>query len=212
MAWYPRNYFKLLLVILILILLQDWVIFVQCGNLKSISFLKEIAHNNLKFKCSPEILDIQAKIAFDASADYFINNPTLKLSFCRYLNVRNSLLYDFDKKSPYFHPNCYLGKFNNLHVNLQLTHKKIKNFVELSDIDVVGKKRPQYINEQIYIYNDYNQVFLNLFNLPMNKKLEIYNNCNLFSPKPENAIKTEKFLSELSETFFNCYKNGFGLK
>lgn len=214
MAWYKRSYFKYLIIIIILILLQDFIIIVNCVNLKIEPFLKEIKHGTTIFKTPLNVNELYARLAFDKSVDYIINNPNPKLNICKFLDVikDKNLLKTFNKRTPFNHPHCFLGNFDNFNVLLQLTHQEIDGFKFFSKTDLLRSGNDQFISENLYFYPNYEKVFLNLSGLNLNEKLNQYQNYKSFLPNKKMIHESEFFINNEYEKLVLEFKQKYNLK
>ena len=225
MAWYQRNYFNfngfnfkkyilpVLFSILIVISLEYSFLF-NCFSIKGVGNLKIVNHGNISFRTCNQISELNAKNAFDIALNYFIQNQNYKFNICKYLYVENNMLYDFSKRSCYYHPNIFLGNFNELSINLQLSHNfDNNNFNFISNPDVFGLFKDQKICNQIYIYDGcYQKLFYNYKNISANEILKSFDNYNNFKMDNGKSLKTEKFLFDNKNNIINNFNSGFNIK
>ena len=216
MAWYQRNYFNffyLIILTALIILLNEFYFIIFCVNFKGVNNLVDLQYNNTLVKYCNQIHSLQVQRAFDASANFIIQNPNYNVNICKYLWVENNFLYNFHKKSLYNHLNVCIGKYNNIYVNLQLTHhQKFQDFTLFSDKDVFGKKSNQFICNNLYFYSgEYAQLFYNSNALQSNNSLNSYKNFENFIPESIDTIKSQNFINQHEKELRNNIIKGFNL-
>lgn len=171
----------------------------KCSNNLSNHVLTELFHNNVKFYKANCISEYNSKIALDLFLEYKTNN-NLNYKLSKYFLNKNGFLIPFDKKSPYYHPNLFLGEHNNIFLNYQFSHNNFnKSFSNFSDKDINGEVFNQYLCNYLYMYNNnLSQVMLNYNDLDLNQQ---YINLN------ESLIKENERYSLNAQNYLDFNKN-----
>lgn len=186
-----------LIIAIIFCFLLNWNLNTNCFSIKNVPeiFLKELQYKGIVFKCS---IEIPNEIVFQSIDNFLYNNYKNNLNFniLKYYKIENNIASPFNKHSCYAHPNLFLGTFNNLHWNLQLSHKMYDlNFKNLTKEDIFLLRKKQYICTQLYIYDSmFKQQFLN-FNGLSNNILSVYKN--------ENPTLIQKYINKNNFEFNN---------
>ena len=154
---------------------------IYCFSIRGMSdsLLKELKYENIIFKCSKSILDIDA---FN-SLNLFLTNKShqnLNFSVSKYYSIENGFVIPFNLKTCYAHPNLFFGVYNKLYFNLQFSHTVYNNNFDLFTTEsIVNLPIYQYLSNQLYIYdNNLYYQFLNFNQLNLNKNVAYYDNLD----------------------------------
>ena len=85
MAWYQRNYFYIIILAALIILLNEFRYIVFCVSFKGVNNLVDLQHNRTLIKHCNQISSLKVQHAFDASANFIIQNPNYSINICKYL-------------------------------------------------------------------------------------------------------------------------------
>lgn len=199
---------------LIIILLLLFIIFnknVNCVDFKCSReitkyMLQEISYNNIKYYKAYCINEQDSKLALKLFLDYK-KNQILDYKISKYFLNKNGVLIPFDKKSPYSHPNLFLGCFNNISFNYQFSHQNWQNkFTNFSDNDMIESGFNQYLCNNLYMYNsNLSQLMLNFNDVFYNEQYKSLNNDLLYEIN-KNNLKVQNYL-ENNKNNFNKFIN-----
>lgn len=211
------NIFILSIISAITIYFSEYYSLTQCVNIKKLeglNNLKSYNGNGVNFNFCKQISEEVAVDAFNAAKNNYINNSNPKIGLCKYLYSNNNLLYNFHKQSPYSHPSFFLGTYNGLYVNLQLSHSSVNGaFNIFSKKDVIGREFSQYINPNINIYSrELHKIFYNLDMLKNNEVLQSFYNYEEFKINHKNSIESQNYLFEFEKSIKNNFLNVFSNK
>lgn len=130
------------------------------GDFVSCDDLIKIVYNGMTIRHSPTLSSFRLYNSIHFFYNYVLNTQgsDFRFNIYKYLQLNgarfpNNHVYD------HYHINLYLENMYNVHYNLSLTHQPynlnlyLNEFTELSDINLYGQERIQYILNDLKIYD-----------------------------------------------------------